>query len=48
MRPSPTASAKASGIEAAEVLAWRSIVMTIFSGPSPSLRPIASMMRLLA
>ena len=41
MRPSPTASSSASGIEAAEVLACRSTVTTICSGGRPSLRPIA-------
>ena len=34
MRPSSTASASASGIEAAEVLAWRSTVTTTFSAGS--------------
>ncbi len=48
MRPSCRASASASGTEAAEVLAWRSTVTTTRSGGSPSLRPIASMIRLLA
>ena len=35
-RPSPAASASASGTEAAEVLAWRSMVTTTFSAARPS------------
>src|SRR5438874_10316795 len=48
MRPSVTASSRASGIEAAEVLAWRSIVTTVFPAGSPSRRPTASMIRVFA
>src|SRR5580704_10573291 len=48
MRPSPTASSSASGIDAAEVLAWRSIVTTVCPGFSFSRLPIASMIRKLA
>src|SRR5439155_3230902 len=48
MRPSATASSSASGIEAAEVLAWRSIVTTVLSRGRPSLRPTASMIRVFA
>ena len=48
MRPSAAASAKARGIEAAEVLAWRSTVTTTFSAGRPSLRPMASMIRRFA
>src|SRR6266700_451244 len=48
MRRSATASASASGIEAADVLPWRSSVITTFSGAMPSLCAEPSMMRLLA
>src|SRR5262245_10206110 len=48
MRRSCTASASASGIEAAEVLPWRSSVSTTCSGLSPSFLATPSMMRLLA
>jgi hypothetical protein len=48
MRPSATASASASGTEAAEVLAWRSIVTTTRSDGRHSRFPIASIIRRLA
>src|SRR5580700_10779542 len=48
MRRSATASASASGIEAAEVLPWRSTVTTILPGGMPSLWAEPSIMRLLA
>src|SRR5260221_1602999 len=48
MRPSPTASASASGIDAAEVFACRSMVTTTLLPSSPSLRPMLSMMRRFA
>ena len=48
MRPSATAASRASGIDAADVFAWRSTVSTTLSLDSPSLRPVPSMMRLLA
>ena len=41
IRPSATAASRASGIEAAEVLAWRSMVRTTFSGGRPSFAPDA-------
>src|SRR5215475_2682262 len=37
MRRSASASASASGIDAADVLPWRSTVVTIFAGAIPSL-----------
>ena len=40
--------ARASGTEAADVLAWRSIVTTTRSAGRPSLRPVLSMILLLA
>src|SRR5215204_5223726 len=48
MRPSLTAVSSARGIEAADVLACLSTVTTTRSGGRPSLRPVPSMMRLLA
>src|SRR3954447_12971049 len=48
MRPSATATASASGIDAADVLPWRSTVSTTFCGAICSLCAEASMMRLLA
>ncbi len=48
MRPSLTATESARGMEAADVLPWRSTVVTTFSGAMPSLCAEPSMMRLLA
>src|SRR5437016_12456396 len=48
MRPSATAAQSASGIEAAEVLPWRSTVETTFCGAICSLCAEASMIRLFA
>src|SRR4029077_5681942 len=48
IRRSATASASASGIEAADVLPCRSTVVTTFAGSIPSLCAEPSMMRLLA
>ena len=44
----PAAAASARGIEAAEVLPWRSTVITTFSGAIPSFFAEPSIMRRLA
>ena len=48
MRPSRTASSSARGIDAADVLPWRSTVTTTWSMGRPSFLAVASMMRTLA
>src|SRR4029077_4213629 len=48
MRRSASASARASGIDAAEVFPWRSTVVTIFPGAMPSLCAEPSIIRLFA
>src|SRR3546814_18776042 len=48
IRLSPTATARARGIDAAEVLVCSSIVTTTRSSPIPCLRAVPSPIRLLA
>ncbi len=48
MRPSRTAASSASGIEAAEVLPWRSTVVMTFSIGRPSFFAVDWMMRIFA